>query len=160
MKSTPSAPTTRMPKRRWYANAPPGLHYALGPTLPRRPRDLADREFATPNLLPFGNPNTGVPILRILCHLSMLGSAVSVKSGNRPPRFKSAWDSCLANPDSPMRDGNRPFVGLWLKPLAAPSKSDDPEPREPARRFPSRRFSSAMKRSLLRHLAPMPLPPS
>jgi hypothetical protein len=53
VKSIPSAPTTRVPKRRWYANAPPGLHYALGPTLPRRPRGLADRGFATPNLCPW-----------------------------------------------------------------------------------------------------------
>jgi hypothetical protein len=53
VKSIPSTPTTRVPKRRWYANAPPGLHYALGPTLPRRPRGLADRGFATPNLCPW-----------------------------------------------------------------------------------------------------------
>jgi hypothetical protein len=64
VKSIPSAPTTRMPKRRWYANAPPGLHYALGPTLPHQSRDLADREFATPNLLPLETPNAGIPIPR------------------------------------------------------------------------------------------------
>jgi hypothetical protein len=35
------------------------------PTLPRQPRDLADREFTTPNLLPLETPNAGIPILRI-----------------------------------------------------------------------------------------------
>jgi hypothetical protein len=43
----------RVSKLRCHVSTPPGLHYALGPTLPRRPRDLADREFATPNLLPW-----------------------------------------------------------------------------------------------------------
>ena len=53
VKSIPSAPTTRVPKRRWCANAPPGLYCALGPTLPRQPRHLADREFAAPISCPW-----------------------------------------------------------------------------------------------------------
>ena len=97
------------------------------PTLPHQPQDFAYRRFATPNLLPLETPNTGVPLLRILCLLSTLGPTVSIKSGNRPSRFKCAWDSCLANPDSPMCDGSRSFVRLWLKPLAAPSRSNDPQ---------------------------------
>jgi hypothetical protein len=96
------------------------------PMLPRQPRDFAYRRFATPSLFPLEAPNTGVPILRTLCHLSTLGSTVSIESGNRPSRFRCAWDSCLANPDSPMCDGSRSFVRLWLKPLAAPSRSNDP----------------------------------
>jgi hypothetical protein len=53
VRSTLSVPTTRMPKRRWCANAPPGLYCALGPTLPRQPRHLADREFAAPISCPW-----------------------------------------------------------------------------------------------------------
>jgi hypothetical protein len=131
-------PSVRQPECRnaeSYANTPPRLHYTLGPHAATSTSGFRGSRVHDPKSLALGNPECRDSDTPDPCHLSTLRSTVLIESGNCPSRFQCAWDSCLANPDSPMRDGSRSFVHLWLKPLAAPSRSDDPEPREPARSF-------------------------
>jgi hypothetical protein len=113
-----------MPK---YANMPPGSTVLWDPTLPRQPREFADRGFTTPNLLPLETPNAGIPILRIRATCPRSDQRSRSIRGIALRDFKWAWDSHLANPDSPMCEGSRSFVRLRLKPLAAPPRSNDPQ---------------------------------
>jgi hypothetical protein len=78
--------------------------YLRGPTLPRQPRDFADRESTIQAPLGAETSERRSPISRLLrigCHVSLLQSTAPVRSGNRYSRFQGVRNSYLAKRRTP-----------------------------------------------------------
>jgi hypothetical protein len=148
----------RVPKRRFHLNAPPVLHYASGShaaTLAFGTSRIADPRYQSPCRWKPRMPK--LRCFRICATCPSSDRRLRSNRGIALRDFDVQAILALANPDSPMCDGNGSSVHLRLKPLAAPS----PDPMihgssRLSRSNSSRRFSS-LRESFVRYLRSVPL---